>query len=54
MAKWGFTCTDNGRKKQAFTVTAGNKQTAERKAFQKARKAAKGDIISWSLRLNMA
>lgn len=54
MAKWGFTCIDNGRKRQSFTVTAGSKSEAEKKGFQKAKKAAKGDIITWECRLNMA
>ena len=54
MAKWGFTCMDNGQKRQAFTVTAKNRTEAEEKAFKKAKKNARGDIISWNCRLNMA
>ena len=52
MAKWSFSCSDNGGKKQFFTVTAPDKPTAIEKAFQKAKKNAKGDIYPhWECRL---
>ena len=51
MAKWNFTCNDNGGKRQSFTVTASDKQTAINKGFEKARKNANGDINAWNCRL---
>lgn len=54
MAKWGFSCTDNGGKRQGFTVTAKDYHEAIKKAFERARKNAKGDIIHWDCHLNMA
>ena len=47
MAKWNFSCIDNGGKHQHFTVKASSKPEAIEKAFRKAEKAAAGDIISW-------
>lgn len=52
MAKWTFRCRDNGGKRQFFTVAAPDKTEAEKKAFKRANKAAKGEIISWECRLN--
>lgn len=52
MAKWAFSCSDNGGKKQFFTVTAKSKPEAIEKAFKKARKNAMGDISPhWECRL---
>ena len=51
MAKWDFTCIDNGGKHQHFTVKAPSKTVAIEKAFQRAIKHAAGDIISWSCSL---
>lgn len=51
MAKWTFTCNDNGGRYQAFTVKAATKQEAIFKAMLKAKKAAAGDVISWNCRL---
>ena len=52
MAKWSFSCIDNGGKRQNFTVSANSKQEAEKKAFIRARKHATGDIgFSWQCRL---
>lgn len=41
-----FSCTDNGGKRQSFTVKAPDKQTAIKKGFERAKKHAKGDIGS--------
>ena len=54
MAKWNFQCIDNGRKKQAFTVKASSKTEAIEKAFTRAKKNARGDIISWDCKLLQA
>lgn len=54
MSIFNFRCVDNGGKRQGFTVKANSKAEAEKKAFQKAKKAAKGDIISWECRLAIA
>ena len=52
MAKWSFTCCDNSGKRQCFTVSANDKQKAIEKAFQKAKKNARGDISPhWECRL---
>lgn len=51
MAKWSFSCNDNGGKKQFFVVSANNKTDAIQKAFKKARKNAAGDIITWNCTL---
>ena len=51
MAKWSFTCNDNGGKKQFFKVTAGDKTEAIKKGFEKARKNADGDIYKWDCKL---
>lgn len=53
MAYWSFSCIDNGRKRQAFTVKAESKVEAEKIAFKKAKKNAKGDIITWNLTLSL-
>ena len=52
MAKWDFSCIDNGGKRQAFTIVADDKTTAIRTALEKARKSAKGDITNWNCKLN--
>lgn len=56
MAKWSFSCNDNGGKRQSFKVTAGSKQEAITKGFEKARKNASGDInpSSWTCKLLQA
>lgn len=55
MAKWSFSCVDNGGKRQAFTVIASSKQEAEKKAFLRAKKHAAGDIgYSWQCKLVLA
>lgn len=54
MAKWNFNCIDNGGKRQNFMVTASDKTVAIRKGFEKAKKNAKGDIISWKCSLRQA
>ena len=51
MAKWNFNATDNGGKKQFFTVTAPNKPEAIKKGFEKAKKNAAGDVTSWNCTL---
>ena len=51
MAKWNFSCRDNGGKFQHFTVTASDKQNAIKKGFEKARKNASGDINTWNCNL---
>lgn len=51
MAKWNFNCIDNGGKKQFFVVSANNKPDAIKKAFDKARKNAAGDIHTWNCTL---
>lgn len=38
MAKWNFSCIDNGGKRQAFTVSASSKQEAEKKSIFKSKK----------------
>lgn len=49
-----FTCyfIDNSGKRQYFSVKASDKASAIDKAFKKARKSAKGDIISWDVKLS--
>ena len=54
MSTFSFYCVDNGGKRQGFSVKASSKAEAEKKAFTKAKKAAKGDIISWQCRLSIA
>lgn len=55
MAKWNFSCNDNGGKHQYFTVTAANKTEAINKGLEKARKNAKGDIgFNWNCSLKQA
>lgn len=54
MAKWSFSCMDNGGKRQAFTIKADDKTTAIKTGFTKAEKAAKGDIITWNCKLSIA
>ena len=52
MAKWVLYCSDNSGKKQAIKVTATNKPDAIKKAFEKARKNAKGDLTPyWECKL---
>ena len=50
---WSFYCTDNGGKRQMFTVKAKDKDEAIEKGFKKANKNAKGDIINWECRLRI-
>lgn len=52
LAKWTFSARDNGGKHQVFTVKARDKTEAIRKGFERAKKHAAGDIISWECRLN--
>ncbi len=54
MAKWEFSCIDNGGKRQHFTIMAPDYTTAMKEGFKKADKKAKGDIISWECHLNLA
>ncbi len=54
MAKWSYFQIDNGGKRQAFTIAAPDKMTAIKKGQEKARKAAKGDVITWECRLSIA
>ena len=51
MYRWYFECMDNGGKRQFFTVTAKSKPDAIKKGMEKAKKAASGDVTSWSCRL---
>lgn len=44
MAKWTFTCRDNGGKFQCLTITATSKQEAILKGIKKAKEKAKGDL----------
>ena len=51
-AEWDFTCRDNGGKFQYFSVKANDKTEAIKKAFEKARKSAAGDIgYDWTCKL---
>ena len=43
---------DNSGKRQNFSIKASDKASAIDKAFKKARKNAKGDIISWDVKLS--
>lgn len=55
MYTWEFRCTDNGGKRQLFTVKANDKTTAITKAFVKAKKHAAGDIgWNWECKLKLA
>lgn len=49
---WEFSCIDNGGKHQYFTVKAPDKSTAIKKAFNRAEKQSKGDIIKWDCKLH--
>ena len=49
--KFTFTCIDNGRKRQVFTITANDKKEAIEKGLKKAKKAAAGDLITWECKL---
>ena len=51
MAKWTFTCIDNGGKRQHITVQATNKPDAIKKGMDKARTKAAGDITTWNCTL---
>ena len=51
MYKWYFRCTDNGGKRQSFEVKASTKAEAVRKAFDRARKNATGNIYMWDCKL---
>ena len=51
MAKWSFSCIDNGGKRQYFHITANDKTTAIRKGMDKALKNANGDINNWDCKL---
>lgn len=50
---FAFSCRDNGGKYQHFDVKARDRFSAEKKAFEKARKNAAGDITSWDCKLKM-
>lgn len=52
--KWTFTARDNGGKYQSFTVSASTKNDAIKKGFEKAKKAAHGDITTWQCTLKTA
>ena len=54
MATWNFSAIDNGRKRQGFQIKANDKTTAIKKGMEKARKNAKGDIITWDCKLIFA
>lgn len=54
MSTFSFFCIDNGQKRQGFSVKANSKSEAEKKAFAKAKKNAKGDIIFLECRLSIA
>ena len=54
MAKWNFSCRDNGGRYQHFVVAANSKPEAINKAIQKARKQAAGDITTWNCSLRSA
>ena len=47
MAVWGYSCIDNGGKRQFFKVTASSKIEAIKKGSTRAKKKAAGDITSW-------
>lgn len=51
MYKFGCVFIDNGGKKQFFKVSANDKAEAIEKAFKKAKKGAKGEFISWDVKL---
>ena len=51
MAKWLYSCIDNGGKRQNIKVNAADKPSAIEKGFQMAKKKAAGDIISWNCSL---
>lgn len=51
MAKWYFSTTDNGGKKQNFVVSAANKSEAIFKGLDRAKKHAAGDINTWHITL---
>ena len=52
MAKWCFTCRDNGGKFQNLTVTASNKTKKIKKGLQRASKKAAGEIaFNWNCKL---
>lgn len=53
MTKWSFTCRDNGGKFQCITIKASSKTEAIKKAFDKAKKNAAGDITCWDCKLVM-
>ena len=52
MALWIFQCNDNGGKHQHFTIKASDKTSAIKKGFERAKKHAAGDIISWTCQLS--
>lgn len=51
MTKWIFIAGDNSGKRQYFTVAAPSKTEAIRKGYEKARKNASGDIVTWDCKL---
>lgn len=51
MAKWSFTCIDNGGKHQHITVQSASKPEAIQKAWNKAKAKAAGDITNWNCTL---
>ena len=54
MATWNFSYIDNGGKKQSFSVKADDKKTAIDMGFERAKRHAKGDCVSWSCSLRIA
>lgn len=51
MAKWYFSCIDNGSKRQCFTVAASSKPDAIKKGMDRAKKHAAGDITTFNCSL---
>jgi len=52
VATWSFSGVDNGGKHHNYTIKASSKDEAIRKAFEKVRKNAKGDLYpTWNCRL---
>ena len=52
MAKWTFSCLDNGGYRQCFDVSANDKTSAIKKGMERAKKKAKGEIgFNWKCSL---
>ena len=51
MYKWMFECYDNGGMRQLFVVKAKDKEQAIKKGFERAKKNAIGNIVTWNCRL---